>query len=148
MTDKLTVLVLALVAGLCGALAAPAPVQAETHLPPYSSVSEEQSEQRRAVFVRIERRIDEAGLLGIAREIRAREKRAYARTQVNFVLPGMPLNQGSWASVLFAPEPKVMVHGLSRTDEELFLAEHRADRRPLLGSWLTSPPAAPGRLTI
>ena len=149
MTDKLAILMLALAAGFCGALSAPAPVQAETHhLPPYASVNEELSEQRRAVFVRIDRRIDEAGLLGIAREVQAREKRAYARTQVNFVLPGMPMNQGSWASVLFAPEPKVMVHGLSRTDEELFLAEHRADRRPLLGSWLTSPPAAPGRLTI
>ena len=41
-----------------------------------------------------------------------------------------------------------MVHGLRREDEDVLLAEHQADRRPLLGSWLVSPPAAPGRLSI
>lgn len=122
---------------------------AEPHeLPAYNSVSEDISEQRRAVYVRVDHRIDEDGLLRIAEQVEAKGKKAFARTYVNFILPGMPVNQGAWASVLFAPEPKVMVHGLSRSDEELFLSEHRADRRPLLGSWLTSPPAAPGRLTI
>lgn len=117
-------------------------------LPPYSPVSEDLSEQRRAVYVRVDRRVDEDDLLAIAELVEAKGKKPFARTYVNFILPGMPVNQGAWASVLFAPEPKVMVHGLSRTDEELFLAEHKADTRPLLGSWLTSPPAAPGRLTI
>ena len=60
----------------------------------------------------------------------------------------MPLSQGPWASVLFAPEPKLAVNGLRLEDELSLLAEHQADLRPLLGSWLTSPPAAPGRLTI
>lgn len=125
------------------------PAQAELReLPVYNAVSEEFSEQRRAVYVRVERRIDEDDLLRIAAQVEARGKKPFARTYVNFILPGMPVNQGAWASVLFAPEPKVMVHGLSRSDEEMFLSEHRADTRPLLGSWLTSPPAAPGRLTI
>ncbi|MEQ1695336.1 MAG: hypothetical protein ABL901_05775 [Hyphomicrobiaceae bacterium] len=127
----------------------PGAVQADMReLPAYNSISEDLSEQRRAVYVRVDRRIDEDDLLRIASQIEARGKRPFARTYVNFILPGMPVNQGAWASVLFAPDPKVMVHGLSRSDEELFLSEHRADGRPLLGSWLTSPPAAPGRLTI
>lgn len=117
-------------------------------LPAYNPVSEDISEQRRAVYVRVDRRIDEEDLLRIAGQVEAKGKKAFARTYVNFILPGMPINQGAWASVLFSPEPKIMVHGLSRADEELFLSEHRADRRPLLGSWLTSPPAAPGRMTI
>ena len=124
-------------------------VQAGPHeLPAYKPVSEEISEQRRAVYVRVDRRIDEDDLLRIAGQIEAQGKKPFARTYINFILPGMPVNQGAWASVLFAPEPKVMVHGLSRSDEELFLSEHRGDTRPLLGSWLTTPPAAPGRLTI
>lgn len=123
--------------------------QAQTReLPAFNPVSEDLSEQRRAVYVRVDRRIDEDDLLAIATQLEAKGTKTYARTYVNFILPGMPVNHGAWASVLFAPEPKVMVHGLSRSDEELFLAEHRADTRPLLGSWLTSPPAAPGRLTI
>jgi len=117
-------------------------------LPHHHAVSEDISEQRRAVYVRVDRRVDEDDLLAIAAQVEAKGKKPFARTYVNFILPGMPVNQGAWASVLFSPEPKVLVHGLSRTDEELFLAEHRADTRSLLGSWLTSPPAAPGRLTI
>ncbi len=147
MTTYRLIAMLAVAAGLFIAL--PGSAQAETReLPAYSPVSEDISEQRRAVYVRVERRIDEDDLLRIAGQIEAKGKKPFARTYVNFILPGMPVNQGSWASVLFAPEPKVMVHGLSRSDEELFLSEHRADTRPLLGSWLTSPPAAPGRLTI
>jgi len=117
-------------------------------LPTHHAVSEDISEQRRAVYVRVDRRVDEDDLLAIAGKVEAEGKKPFARTYVNFILPGMPVNQGAWASVLFSPEPKVMIHGLSRTDEELFLAEHQADTRSLLGSWLTSPPAAPGRLTI
>ena len=117
-------------------------------LPAYTAVSEDISEQRRAVYVRVERRVDESDLLAIAAQVEGKAKKPFARTYVNFILPGMPVNQAAWASVLFAPEPKLMVHGLSRSDEALFYAEHQADRRFLLGSWLTSPPAAPGRLTI
>ena len=132
---------------LCTLAVTPASAQTRA-VPPYTSISEDLSEQRRSVFVRIDRRMDEADLLAIAAQVQARAKRVYPRTQVNFALPGMPLNQGSWASVLFVPEPKVMVHGLSRADEDLFLAEHKADHRSLLGSWLTSTPAPLGRLTI
>lgn len=147
MTMFRSIAMLLAVAGQMAGLSGPA--RAETReLPAYNSVSEDISEQRRAVYVRVDRRIDEDDLLRIAGQIESRGKKTFARTYVNFILPGMPINQGAWASVLFAPEPKVMVHGLSRSDEELFLSEHRADKRPLLGSWLTSPPAAPGRLTI
>ena len=122
---------------------------AEGHrLPAFNVVSEDLSEQRRSVFVRLERRLDEAELLLMGEAIKARGKRAFARTQVNYFLPGMPLNQGPWANVLFSNDAKVQVQGLRREDEDLFMAEHRSDRRPMLGSWLTSPPAAPGRLTI
>ncbi len=125
------------------------PASAQTRqLLPYRAVSEDLSEQRRSVFVRIDRRLDDADLQAIAADVQARAKRSYARTQVNFILPGMPSNQSAWASVLFAPDAKILIHGLSRADEDVFLAEHKADRRSLLGSWLTSSPAPLGRLTI
>jgi hypothetical protein len=114
----------------------------------FDVVSQDVAEQRRSVAVRVARRLDDAELALVGETVRARDKRAFARTHVNIFLPGQPLTQGPWASVLLAPDPKVVVHGLRRDDEEMFLAEHRADRRPMLGSWLTSPPAVPGRLTI
>lgn len=116
--------------------------------PAFAAVSEDISEQRRAVYVRVAQRADEGELLDIARQVLAQGKKSFARTYVNFILPGMQVNQTAWASVLFAPEPKVLVHGLTRQDEALFLAEYAADKRFMLGSWLVSPPAAPGRLTI
>ncbi len=115
---------------------------------PHNIIGEDLSEHRRVVALRLDRRQDETELLRIASLIQSRAQRTYARTQVNFFLPGMAANQNAWASVMFTPEPKVSVFGLSRADEDLFLAERQADQRPLLGSWLTSPPAASGRLTI
>ncbi|MEI4557852.1 hypothetical protein WAC31_28980, partial [Klebsiella pneumoniae] len=58
------------------------------------------------------------------------------------------LQQGSWASVTYTTDSKVTINGLRLEDEEVLIAEYSADKRHLLGSWLTSPPAAPGRLTI
>lgn len=132
---------------------AASPLNAQTSLqnravPVYKAFSEDVSEQRRSVFVRIDQRLDEADLLAIATQVQTQGKRVYPRTQVNFALPGMSASQGFWASVLFAPDPKVSIHGLSRADEDLFIAEHKADHRSLLGSWLTSTPAPLGRLTI
>jgi hypothetical protein len=60
----------------------------------------------------------------------------------------MAMTQGSWANVLFSPESKLIVSGLRLEDEELLQAEFKADNRAMLGSWLTSPPAPAGRLTI
>ena len=114
----------------------------------FNIVSEDASEQRRIVSVRVERRLDETDLVRLATLVQSRSKHSYGRTQVNVYLPAMALNQGPWATVTLSPEPKVAVFGLSRADEDIFLADHRADRRPLLGAWLTSPPAAPGRLAI
>jgi hypothetical protein len=111
-------------------------------------VSEETSEQRRSFAVRLEHRIDEATLMKIATTLKARAQREVAKTQVSFFLPGMPINQGSWANVLFSPDAKLVVSGLRLEDEELLQAEFKADTRSMLGSWLTSPPAPAGRLTI
>lgn len=150
-----------ILAALPGMARAQAPAVAPA-LPPHAVVSDETTEKRRSVGIRIENRLDEADALKIASAVHARSRQPVTRTYVNFYLPGAAARNGSaaqpgqgpWASVLFAPsangqvEPKFFAHGLKRDDEEALVAEYRADTRPLLGSWLTSPPAAPGRLTI
>jgi len=121
--------------------------QADT-LPPHQIIAEEASDKRRAVSVRIPQRLDEADVVQLAKAIHARAQPPATRSYVNFFLPGFPLGQGAWASVVFTPKPRFLAHGLKRDDEQMLLAEHRADARHLLGSWLTPPPAALGRLTI
>lgn len=117
-------------------------------LEPHVVISEEANDQRRLVAVRLQRRINEADALQIAAAVHARARRPVPRSFITFYLPGMATSAGAWASVVYAPEPKFLAHGLKREDEEALLAEHMADRRPIIGAWLTSPPAAAGRLTI
>jgi len=139
-------LVMAAVGLVLAALATPGHAQAP--LAEHKIISDENGEQRRSVNVRLDRRLDEAELLRIAEAIKARARQQPSRTYINFLLASSLATQGAWASVLFSPEPKLLVHGLKRQDEELLIAEHQSDTRPLLGAWLTSPPAAPGRLSI
>lgn len=117
-------------------------------LPPHQVFAEESHEKRHSVSVRIERRLDESDAVRVATTLLRRATPAPARSNVNFFLPGMAMSQGAWAMVSFNPRPKFVVFGLKLEDERALIAEHRADKRPLLGSWLTSPPAAAGRLSI
>ena len=116
--------------------------------PVYKVIAEEKSEANRTVDVRIERRIDEADVTAIANAIVNRETKPYMRTIVNFVLPMAKPGEPPWASASLVRELKVKIPGLRLDEERQFLSEARADRRDVIGSWLTSTPATPGRLTI
>lgn len=129
------------------ALAAPAGA-ASDGIPAHRIVSEDVSEHRRLVNVRIDRRLKEAELMRLGEAIRERQARPFARTIVNLFLPGQDTQQGPWGSVSFTTESKVVINGLRQEDEDVLTAEFAADKRHMLGSWLTSPPAAPGRFTI
>lgn len=136
----------ALIAAVCLVLATP--VALASPVPRYKVIADDAGEIHRSVEVRLERRISEADLKAIARTIQEREARAYRRTLVNFYLPGMKQGQGAWASATHTKDISVRISGLTLEEEASFIAEARVDGRSLVGSWLTSTPAAPGRLTI
>ncbi len=123
-------------------------VQAADVQPAYKVVAEEKSETNRTVDVRIERRIDEADVTAIANAIVNRETKPFTRTIVNFVLPMSKPGEPPWASASLVREVRVKIAGLRLDEERQFVAEARADRRDVIGAWLTSTPATPGRLTI
>lgn len=123
-----------------GAVAAPAE--------PFKIVSEDVSSERRLVAVRLPGRIADPELRRLAEDIQKRARASAPRTVVRFHLPGMPLDQTPWAVATFQPELKVAISGLRLEEEQLLKAEVQADRRQLIGAWLTSPPAIPGRLSI
>lgn len=136
----------ALVAVVCLLIAAP--VVAASTIPRYKVLSEDAGEIHRSVEVRLERRVGEVELKLIARMIQEREPRPFRRTLVNFYLPGMKPGQGAWASATHTKDIAVRIAGLTLEEEAAFTAEARVDARSLVGTWLTSTPAAPGRLTI
>lgn len=117
-------------------------------LPPYKVIAEEKTEANRTVDVRIDRRLDEAEVTAIANAIVNREPKPFTRTIVNFVLPLAKPGEPAWASASLVRELKVKIPGLRLDEERQFVAEARADRRDVIGHWLTSTPATPGRLTI
>ena len=123
------------------------PAAADT-VPSYKVIAEQKSDSYRAVDIRIEQRLDETDLAAIANAIVGREQRPHARTIVNFLLPTARPGDQPWASATLLREVRVKIPGLRLDEERLFTAEAHADRRDVIGAWLTSTPATPGRLTI
>lgn len=136
----------AILAAACLVLAAPSAFANSG--PRYRITADEAGEIHRMVEVRIERRQTEAELKAIAKAIQEREARPFRRTLVNFYLPSMKPGHGAWATATHTKDITVRIVGLRVDEEETYTAEARADNRNLVGTWLTSTPAAPGRLTI
>lgn len=116
--------------------------------PLHDVISEDESGGRRVISVRLKERLVEADLLQVAGTIKGTSKEPAAPMLVAFYLTGMPLDQGAWASVSFAPDAKAKINGLKREEQEQFEATLAVDRRQLVGAWITDMPAAPGRLVI
>lgn len=116
--------------------------------PAYKVVSEDAGPARRVLAVRIDGRLTDAEIRAVAEAARARARGGAARTQVNLYLPAARLTDTPWATAVFAPDLKISVLGLSREEEDVFVAETRKDTRKLVGAWLTGAPAIPGRLAI
>lgn len=115
--------------------------------PAYKTVSEDTSESRRIVSVRLDARVGEDELARIATVLRKGDQDG-RRTLVNFYLPGMSLKETSWATATFAPALKISVHGLTLDEEAAYRAEAAREKRPVVGMWLTQAPAVPGLLVI
>jgi hypothetical protein len=136
----------AILAAVCVAILV-VPAAAQT-VPAYRIVAEEKTDTSRTVDVRVERRLGETDIGSIANAVVNREQRPYLRTIVNFSLPSARTGEPPWASATLVREVRVKIPGLRLDEEQQFTAEARADKRDQVGSWLTSTPATPGRLTI
>lgn len=122
------------------------PIRAEDS---FAIVGEDATKTSRVVSVRIERRLDADGLARIATNIRSQNSTpAMRHTVVSFFLPGMPLDQRPWASVDTTPTTKVVVGGLKIEEAQRYAAQVAAERRDLIGAWLTDFPSEPGRIAI
>jgi hypothetical protein len=114
----------------------------------YRVVVDHKSDAARIVEVRLERRLEETELGAIVSAIIDLEPRSYPRTTVNFVLAGARAADGPWATATSLRSTQISVPGLTAEEERRFRSEAASDPRHQIGSWLTSAPASPGRLTI
>lgn len=114
----------------------------------FQIVSEDGAGDARRVSVRLDGRVSEAELQAIADAVKARQAPGKSVAAVAFFLPSMALSNGPWAEVRLQPEIKVIITGIRRDEEDVYRAEAQADTRAVIGVWVTSAPAVPGRLTI
>lgn len=118
-------------------------------LPRHDVLSVVSTEARHVIQVRIEQRLSEPELTRLAEALRARHgKSGPQRMLIKFNLAGGAREDGSWATATFSPSLNLTIAGLRLEDEDALIAEVRADRRNLLGAWLATSTAAPGRLLI
>lgn len=115
----------------------------------YEIVSEERRDSGAALAVRLQRRLSEVDLKGLADALRLKRPANKSRVEtVAFFLPGSSLSSHAWAVARFDPDARVTIAGLRREDEDAYRAVAANDQRMVIGVWLTSPPALPGMLTI
>lgn len=101
-----------------------------------------------ALSVRLVERLSEADLRALTETTIKAQSPGKAVLSVAYYLPGENLAMQPWAEARVMPEIKLSIHGLRRDEVEALRASTAADPRPLLGAWLTSPPALPGKISI
>lgn len=115
----------------------------------YDLFAEDGPADARKLFVRIKARLPESGLKDLAASLAARSKPGTRLALVNVYLAGNAKAADPWAIVrIVEGAPQISVLGLRAEEEAVFRAEAQADTRDVVGHWLTSPPALPGKLTI
>lgn len=138
---------LAILSALLLAFTAPSSNAADA--PAYKIVSVDADPSARKLTVRLTARMTEKAVKELAAAIAAKPKSGERIAALNFYLPGNELAGDPWATARTdGANWTVNVLGLRAEEEAVFRAEAETDARDVVGVWLTSPPALPGKLTI
>lgn len=117
--------------------------------PSFKVVSVDGTPDARLLAVRIGARLPQKDLKELALAVASSRKKGEAVANVRFYLPGHELSQDPWATAqIDGTNVELTVLGLRAEDEAQYRAEAQADARDVVGVWITSPPALPGKLTI
>lgn len=117
--------------------------------PHYKVVSVDGEPTARKLSVRIDNRLSEAAAKELAKALSDKTKAGERVATVNFYLPDGELSEGPWGVArIEAAGIQLNVLGLRAEEEAAYRAEAENDTRDVVGVWLTSPPALPGKLTI
>lgn len=99
----------------------PSPSRERSGLPPDLKVAiiEESTfyNYKRSVTIRLNRKVSKGVLRTLAYQIKSQDSNRYDRTFICYLLPGMELNAGAWATTHFNPNLKIKILGISIEDE-------------------------------
>lgn len=103
---------------------------------------------KRSVDVRLKEKITEEQLRALALKIKSENSTEFERTFIGYLLPGMKLNAGAWATTHFNPDLQVKILGLT-VDQDKILRHLSANQPPgSLGSWLIDDGELSRRISI
>jgi len=103
---------------------------------------------KRALDVRLNKKVSESTLLAIALKLKAKDPRDYEWTYITYYLPPSGGSDWSWATTHFAPDLEVRILGLTTEEEAMLIAAPAPDNSEIIGRWLDEPPAGANRTTI
>ena len=94
---------------------------------------------KRSLTVRLNKRVSEEVLRTIAETLKSKDPRPYERTFICYLLPGMKLNAGAWASTHYVPTLEIKIYGTSIEEHGRIL--NVAESTPpagTMGRWIAS----------
>ena len=91
---------------------------------------------KRSIVVQLNRKVSEETLRDIAFKLRAQDQRRYERTFISYILPGMKLNSGAWATTHFDPNLEIRILGSTLEQEEFFRRDADNSPQSAIGTWL------------
>ncbi len=103
---------------------------------------------KRSLDVRINKKVSKDTLRAIALKLKAQDSRSHERTFICYVLPGMEVGSGAWATTHFNPNLEVRILGLTAEQEEALKRQPDDRSEQVIGSWLDETPFIGGRITI
>jgi hypothetical protein len=115
----------------------------------YSVISEsEMKDQRHTIEVRLSKKISEQDLRSLAMELKKSEKKSYERTFIMYLLPGMKVGSGAWATTHFNPDLEVHILGLTVSQEQKMAQDVKSESRDVVGIWADERPYVGAKLTL
>lgn len=103
---------------------------------------------KRGLSVRLSRKVSEDVLRLIALELKKQDARQYDRTLIEYLLPGMKVGAGAWATSHFDPDLELWILGLTAEEERSLLNEPEDLSREVIGTWLDESPYMGNRIII
>ncbi len=103
---------------------------------------------KRSLDVRLNKKVSEKTLRAIALKLKGQDSRSYKRTFICYLLPGMEVGAGAWATTHFNPNLEVKILGLTVEQENALKQSSDDPSREVIGIWLDESPFIGSRVTI
>lgn len=93
---------------------------------------------KRILNIQLEKRISETDLIKVAEWLRDSDRKDYRRVELAFLLPGMEMDAGAWATAVFTPALEIRIIGTTKEEHEKLVQapELKREALVLVGSWL------------